>query len=203
MRWLRTVQFFVLASAAVSFATACGPKKYNKRPRPRPDYDERSSESSEEPSKPKEKMRQGTAGPNEWLGIPGFGARVRVPQGWSWGQQGVAVIANSPKSSGSIVFVGAENDAAMDERLSKAFEVLKITRGAPDTEPKQIELNGGTYVRQDYSKAMVEGQPAHAIAIAGRAPTKAGGYVLLVGYALLGSEDSEEELRDCANSISK
>ena len=91
----------------------------------------------------------------------------------------------------------------MGDKLKKAFEVLKINPGQADSEPRKIELNGATFLRQDYSRAQVEGQPAHAIAVAGAAPGRPGGYVILVGFALFGHESSEEDLRDAANSISR
>jgi hypothetical protein len=198
MRTFGSLKLFFLATVALSFATACG-HKYNKRPR-------HQVEDPDEPdapkAKPKDEMRQGIAGPDQWLGLNQFGARIHIPLGWNWAQQGIAIVANSPKQTGSIAFIGAVNDEDMGEKLKKAFEVLKINPGEADSEPRKIVINGLNFVRLDYSRATAEGKPAHAIALAGGAPAKPGGYVIFVGFAQAGNEDSEEELRDSVNSLS-
>lgn len=199
MRTFGSLKLLVLATIALSFATACGPKKYNKRPKHQ--YEE-PDEPEPTPSKPKDEMRQGIAGPDQWLGLTAFGARIHVPLGWNWAQQGVAIVANSPKQTGSIAFIGAVDDDDMGEKLKKAFEVLKIIPGEADSQPRKIQINGLNFVRLDYSRATAEGKPAHAIALAGGAPAKQGGYVIFVGFAQAGNEDSEEELRDSVNSLS-
>ncbi len=200
MRWFGSLKVLVLASVALSFIAACGPKKYGKRPRPRPGPDD--DDTSEPAPKPKqEETRQGVAGPNSWLALDKFGGKVRIPQGWNWAQQGIAIVANAPKSTGSLAFIGAVNDDDMGDKLKKAIEVLKITTGAADSDPRKIQINGLNFVRLDYSHASVEGQPAHALALVGGAPGHKGEYVIFVGFALSGNEDTEEELRDSVNSI--
>lgn len=199
MRSFGSLKVLVLATVAVSFVAACGPKKYNKRPKHT--YEEPDDpEPTEKPKK--DELKQGIAGPNEWLGLTAFGARIHVPLGWNWAQQGIAVVANSPKQTGSVALIGAVNKEDMGEKLLKAFEVLKIQPGTADGEAREMQINNLHFVRLDYSKATAEGKPAHALAIAGGAPGKPGKFVIFVGFAQSGNEDSEEELRDCANSLS-
>lgn len=199
MRWFGSLKVLVLASVALSFIAACGPSKYNRRPKNRVQYDD------PEPApkaKKEEETRQGVAGANSWLSLDKFGGKVRIPQGWNWAQQGVAIVANSAKSTGSLAFIGATDDDDMGVKLKKAVDVLKITTGTADSEPRKIQINGLNFVRLDYSHATAEGKPAHALALVGGAPGHKGQYVIFVGFAQSGNEDTEEELRDSVNSIS-
>jgi hypothetical protein len=199
MRWFGSLKVLVLASVALSFIASCGPKKYNKRPKHRVDDDDTTEPAPK--AKPADETRQGVAGPNAWLSLDQFGGKVHVPQGWNWAQQGVAIVANAPKATGSLAFIGATNDDDMGVKLKKAVDVLKINTGTADSEPRKIQINGLNFVRLDYSHATVEGSPAHALALVGGAPGHKGQYVIFVGYALSGNEDTEEELRDSVNSI--
>ena len=78
MRSFGSWKVVVLASVALSFVAACGPKKYNKKQHPRYQEDD-TSESTPRPRA--QESRQGVADANTWLALEGFGAKLRVPQG--------------------------------------------------------------------------------------------------------------------------
>jgi hypothetical protein len=193
MAQLRSLAVAAIALASFSLSIACGPKETHRRAR---------SDSRAESKDAGDDMRKGVAEDDDaWFAVEGFGTRVRVPKGWEYGQQGALVLGTDERSRAAFILVGANGAADARKKLDTALELLKMDLGASSLDKRTVTIHGRSYERQDYAKAIVDGKPAHGVALVGDAPKGRGKLVLFVGYALEGQAKLDKQLADAIDSI--
>ena len=65
-----------------------------------------------------------------------------------------------------------------------------------------VVLNGITFSRLDYDRAVVRGKPAHVVVLAADSAPKGKGFLVFIGYAQNENSVVEAELREAIGSLS-
>jgi hypothetical protein len=201
----RSVALVLTAVSALAIALGCTPKAHERRPHgearghgAHDDEDGTGGAAGDEAD-----MHKGVAASDEWLGVEGFGARVRVPKGWEFGQQGVLVLGTEPRSKAAFILVGAAGAPDARKKYEIGLELLKLDVGESSFVKRTVTIHGIAFERQDYEKASVGGKRARGVALAGDAPKGRGGLLLFLGYSLEGEAALEKELGEAVESISR
>jgi hypothetical protein len=201
------VALVLSAAGVLSIALGCSPKAHERRPHGEArghhgaqgeDGDDGADDRGEQAE-----MRKGVAGSDEWLDVEGFGARVRVPKGWEYGQQGVLVLGTEAKSKAAFILVGAAGASDARKKYEIGLDLLKLDVGESSLAKRNVTIHGLSFERQDYEKASVGGKRARGVALVGDAPKGRGGLLLFLGYSLEGEAALEKSLAEAVESISR
>lgn len=138
----------------------------------------------------------GVATPETWLQLAAHGARIQVPTGWEFAQNGHTVAGLARDGRGGFSLSGAAAKGDAKEQLAVGLHELDIELGAPRTTPSDVVVHGIVFARQDF-EATVHGEQAHVVVLAADHPPKGRGMLVFIGYALEG----EDALRAAIASI--
>lgn len=200
------VALVLSAAGVLALALGCSPKGHERRPHSeaRGHHGAGSSgEDGDDEGGDQADMHKGVAGSDEWLGVEGFGARVRVPKGWEYGQQGVLVLGTEAKSKAAFILVGAAGAPDARKKYEIGLDLLKLDVGESSLAKRTVTIHGLAFERQDYEKASVGGKRARGVALVGDAPKGRGGLLLFLGYSLEGEAALEKALGEAVESISR
>ena len=201
MRPLRLPGFALLAACALALGLGCTPQGHERRPHGAARAE--GGEGDDDGEGGEAAMRKGVAESDEWLGVEGFGARIRVPKGWEFGQQGVLVLGTETHSKAAFILVGATGAPDARKKYEIGLDLLKLEVGDSSLAKRTVTIHGLTFERQDYEKASVNGKRARGVALVADAPKTRGGLLLFLGYSLEGEAALEKDLGAAVESISR
>lgn len=142
----------------------------------------------------------GVANSETWVELEKFGTRIQVPAGWQYAQRGGIVAGYAKGGGGGFSMTGASTKADAKDQLANGLDELAIELGAPRGSPRDVEVHGIVFARQDFD-ATVRGERAHVVVLAADTPPRGKGIVVFIGYALAGDEPRREGLRASIASL--
>lgn len=199
LRFAAIAALVLSAAGTLSLALGCSPKGHERRPR----SESRGHGDDDADDGAEADMRKGVAASDEWLAVEGFGAHIRVPKGWEYGQQGVLVLGTETRSKAAFILVGATGAPDARKKYEIGLDLLKLDVGDSSFAKRTVTIHGLSFERQDYEKATVGGKRARGVALVGDAPKGRGGLLLFLGYSLEGEAALEKQLGEAVDSISR
>ncbi len=140
-----------------------------------------------------------TADDATWMTLATHGARMRIPDGWQYAQQGGALVAHPTDRKAAIVLVGADSKDELEAKvraIGADYAIEKVDFG----KPKPGKLHGIDVVMYEDMAAMSKGAPADVFVMVGEAPNGLGVVIVFV-MAWDETQTHDPAIIDAANSL--
>jgi hypothetical protein len=134
-----------------------------------------------------------------WMTRATHGARMRIPNGWQYVQQGGALVAHPQDKRAAIVLLGADSKAELETKvraLGAQYKIEKVDFG----KPKPGNLHGIDVVMYEDMVAVSEGAPADVFVLLGEAP-KGTGVVIVFVMAWDATQAHDPAIIEAANTL--
>lgn len=142
----------------------------------------------------------GIATSETWLSLARYGTRIQVPPGWEFTRSDDVIAGLARDGRGGFSISGGSNKPEAKDQLANGLLSLEIELGPPRSAPRDVEVHGIVFARQDF-EATVRGERAHVVVLAADAPPRSEGMLVFIGYALEGDEARREGLRASIASL--
>ena len=142
----------------------------------------------------------GVATSETWLSLARYGTRIQVPPGWEFTRHDEVIAGVAGDGRGGFSMSGGPGKAEAKDQLATGLRDLEIELGPPRSAPRDVEVHGIVFARQDF-EATVRGERAHVVVLAADAPPKSRGMLVFIGYALEADEARREGLRASIASL--
>ena len=134
-----------------------------------------------------------------WMTLATHGARMRIPDGWQYAQEGGALVAHPQDRRAAIVMLGADSKdelAAKVKAIGAQYKIEQVEFG----KPKPGKLHGIDVVMYEDMAAVSEGAPADVFVMLGEAPNGLGVVIVFV-MAWDATQAHDPAIIDAANSL--
>lgn len=142
----------------------------------------------------------GVADDGTWVTLAAQGARMRLPNGWTWSHEGKAIVAKPTDGHAAIVFAGATTKEELEAQVRAIGRDFSID----DVDFKKSGRKGNVHgipvaVYEDMA-ASTSGTPADVLVLLGDAPNGRG-VVMVFVMAHDASQLHDVSIIDAANSL--
>jgi hypothetical protein len=143
----------------------------------------------------------GVAGEGTWMTLAAQGARLKIPNGWSYARKGDALVAKSTDGKAAIVFAGATTREELEVRVRAIGDGFRLDEVDFRKNGRKATLHGIPVSVFEDMAAETSGTPADVLVMLGDAPNGRG-VVLVFVMAWDASQDHDLAIIDAANSLS-
>jgi hypothetical protein len=134
-----------------------------------------------------------------WMTLATHAARMRIPTGWQYAEQGGTLVAHPDDKRAAIVMLGADSKEELEAKvraIGARYQIEKVDFG----KPKPGKLHGIDVVMYEDMVASSGGEPADVFVLLGEAPNGLGVVIVFV-MAWDATQAHDPAIIDAANSL--
>jgi hypothetical protein len=151
------------------------------------------------PVAPTSKVEKGVADDNTWMSLTSHGARLRVPDGWTWRANTQELTAEPGDGKAVLILQGADNKQDFEAKVRSLGARYGLDR-VDFSRAKPGKLNGIDMVMFEDMSAESKGEPVDVFVMLAEAPNGKG-LVILFLYASDKTQKYDEKLIAAANTL--
>jgi hypothetical protein len=126
---------------------------------------------------------KGVAEKETWVALDGYGAKLRIPKGWTFERRESIIASVEQGERGAWFIAGTQTKEEAKQALTKGLKTLEIDLGEETSPRRDVIINGLTFARQDFDAARARNKPAHVVVLAADSVPNSKGFIVFIGYA--------------------